>query len=159
MHSSVRRPWYQRISSVSCFKSSIFCYFVYVSFFLFYIFLPIHRCTALVFVFCFGNRLDRWWCFKIPISKLQRKRKTFIFFGKHSEREKYFYFWLIVVFLSRFHRIGLVVPMSCSSNVFSTSPLGLSHWWILICVVLPCLALRCVFDDSQNNILIVYLDF
>lgn len=125
------------------------------------------RVDVLVFVLCSGNRLDRWWCFVIPISKLQREKEKLLFFGKQLEREENI-FWLIVVFLSA----SLSDPCSKFQTHWSYPCLVCLEWTMffqhhlmpsLMNFDLSCLVLLksccCVFDDSQNNILIVYLDF
>lgn len=129
---SVPRPWHQRISSLPCFKSSIFCHFCVSFLFLFYIFLVAY---VLVFVFGSGNRLDRWWCSVIPISKLQREKEKLLFFGKHLEWEENS-FWLIVVFLS-----ASLSPVPRSKRIVRTHVLYercffniifCPLWWVLI---------------------------
>lgn len=156
---SVPRPWHQRISSLPCFKSSIFCHFCVSFLFLFYIFLVAY---VLVFVFGSGNRLDRWWCSVIPISKLQREKEKLLFFGKHLEWEENS-FWLIVVFLSASLSLSGSKIQTHRSYPCLVRTLFFQHHLLpslmgfdLCCL---CLVLLLCFDDSQNNILIVYLDF
>lgn len=49
------------------------------------------RIDVLVFVLCSGNRLDRWWYFVIPISKLQkRKKEKLLFLGSIWNEKKTF---------------------------------------------------------------------